>query len=951
MAEQKNKKKAAKATAKSPSVQKTAAKSSAGKETGRKEAGAKKETTGMTAQPARFGDSILDEVILLLIIVASIIVFISLLTEKMGIIGGIISSFFKGLFGLGGFFLPICVIAYCIWMLTSEEKRYPLVRGIGAGLFLLTAASFAQVLHPIQAADSLGFFKRCGVLYSAGAFTNGGLTGGLIGGGLDRALDTLGSVIVLLAAGIISIVMATGKSFFHALGDANAHRKARRKVKNEKIKNKAERIRQQEELEAERQAKKAQRRRKMNRADFNIEVQENGGETPYVEETVFRKKPLILETKKREPIFDFVKENGAEVAVRREETAEEAPKGAREEKTAKTPSIRETAAMMAEDVLKEVAEEQEKPQTTEPDSADALFAEIFAEKPQEESISIDILPEEDMGRTVMPRKETPAASEEEIPVAAMEEEIPVAAEEEAPVMAEEEEKSEETAEQEAPKPTATVPEPKAETEPVEEEKPYIYPPITLLGKDPQTGSGGNRSELFENARKLETTLKSFGVDAKVIQISKGPTVTRYELSPSQGVKVSKIVNLADDIALNLAASGIRIEAPIPGKAAVGIEVPNKETQSVYMRTLLESDAFRQHPSKLAFALGQDIAGNPVVTDIAKMPHLLIAGATGSGKSVCINTLITSILYKADPKEVKLLLVDPKVVELSVYNGIPHLLIPVVTDPKKAASALNWAVREMLQRYNDFAAHGVRDIKGFNKMMEEKGDEKGKMPQIVIIIDELADLMMAAPGEVEDAICRLAQMARAAGMHLIIATQRPSVDVITGVIKANIPSRLAFAVSSGIDSRTILDMVGAEKLLGKGDMLFYPSGQSKPSRLQGAFVTDQEVEAIVDFLKKSSKPYYTQETIDQITAAGKVGGAAEDSDEFFGQAVDLILEKEKASVSMLQRQFRIGYNRAARLMDDLERQGIVGPEEGSKPRKVLITKGEWEEMTGAVPEEI
>ena len=937
LAEQKNKKKTAKTTAKSPSVKKTTAKSSAKKETTGKETGARKETTRMTAQPARFGDSILDEVILLLIIVASIIVFISLLTEKMGIIGGIISSFFKGLFGLGGLFLPICVIAYCIWMLVSEEKRYPLVRGIGAGLFLLTVASFAQVLHPIQAADNLGFFKRCGVFYGAGAFTNGGLTGGLIGGGLDRALDTLGSVIVLLAAGIISIVMATGKSFFHAIGDANAHRKARKKVKNEKIKNKAERIRQQEELEAERQAKKAQRRRRMNREDFNIEVQENSGETPYVEETVFRKKPLILETKKREPIFDFVKENGAEIAVRREETAEDAPKETHEEKAAETPSIKETAAMMAEDVLKEVAEEQEKPKITEPDSADALFAEIFAEKPQEESISIDILPEEDMGKTFVPKKETPVA-EEEIPIAVMEEEI--AAEE---TQAEEAEEPEETAVQAEEKPAPAAP--------VEEEKPYIYPPITLLGKDPQTGNGGNRSELFENARKLETTLKSFGVDAKVIQISKGPTVTRYELSPSQGVKVSKIVNLADDIALNLAASGIRIEAPIPGKAAVGIEVPNKETQSVYMRTLLESDAFKQHPSKLAFALGQDIAGNPVVTDIAKMPHLLIAGATGSGKSVCINTLITSILYKADPKEVKLLLVDPKVVELSVYNGIPHLLIPVVTDPKKAASALNWAVREMLQRYNDFAAHGVRDIKGFNKMMEEKGDEKGKMPQIVIIIDELADLMMAAPGEVEDAICRLAQMARAAGMHLIIATQRPSVDVITGVIKANIPSRLAFAVSSGIDSRTILDMVGAEKLLGKGDMLFYPSGQSKPSRLQGAFVTDQEVEAIVDFLKKSSKPYYTQETIDQITAAGKVGGAAEDSDEFFSQAVDLILEKEKASVSMLQRQFRIGYNRAARLMDDLERQGIVGPEEGSKPRKVLITKSEWEEMTGAVPEEI
>ncbi|MBR6652566.1 MAG: DNA translocase FtsK, partial [Anaerotignum sp.] len=570
---------------------------------------------------------------------------------------------------------------------------------------------------------------------------------------------------------------------------------------------------------------------------------------------------MTLESKKREPIFDFVKEK-------------ENPSEDRD-------AVKAAAAVMAASALQEAREK----------------TDIQAELPETDGSIIDITAVEDAAEP----ESLEEMEEDDIPIIEM---VSIADElqEEATSAPVPERAAEEEAEdiEEAEEPAKTeqkaedIPEPEIPTEPVEEEKPYIYPPIELLGADPQTGSGSSRSEMIENARKLESTLKSFGVDAKVIQISKGPTVTRYELSPSQGVKVSKIVNLADDIALNLAASGIRIEAPIPGKAAVGIEVPNKETQSVYMRTILESDAFREHPSKLAFALGQDIAGNPVVTDIAKMPHLLIAGATGSGKSVCINTLITSILYKADPKEVKLLLVDPKVVELSVYNGIPHLLIPVVTDPKKASSALNWAVREMLQRYNDFAAHGVRDIKGFNKMMEEKGDEKGKMPQIVIIIDELADLMMAAPGEVEDAICRLAQMARAAGMHLIIATQRPSVDVITGVIKANIPSRLAFAVSSGIDSRTILDMVGAEKLLGKGDMLFYPQGQSKPSRLQGAFVTDQEVEAIVDFLKKSSRPYYTQETIDQITSTTKAGGGdVEESDEFFGQAVDLVIEKDKA----------------------------------------------------------
>lgn len=893
MAEQKKKKKSAKTTAKAPSVKKT---TSGG---AKREAAAKKETTKLPMQSARFGDSVLDEVILILVIVASIVVFISLLTEKMGVIGGIISGFFKGILGIGGLFLPIFVILYCIWLLTSEEKRYPLVRGMGAGLFLLTVAAAAQLLHPIQA-EGMGFFARCGLFYGEGAFTNGGLFGGLIGSALYRALDTLGSGILLLAAGIISVMMATGKSFFHAIAELNAHRKARQKVKNERIKNKADRIRQEEQLEAELAAKREERRRKQSKEDFNIEVQKEDEEKPYVKETVFRKNPLILETKKREPIFDFVKENGAEVAVRREEPKEDE----------------------AEEALEAVAEEEETAADGGLAEDDLLFAEIFAEQPKEP------LREEDF------TEEDFADFAEE----AEEAEEPKATEE-----SEETEESEDAALAEA---TETTAEDEAE-----EEMPYVYPPITLLAEDPQEGTGKNRSEMFETAKKLESTLKSFGVDAKVIQISKGPTVTRYELSPSQGVKVSKIVNLADDIALNLAASGIRIEAPIPGKAAVGIEVPNRETQSVYMRTILESDAFRQHPSKLAFALGQDIAGNPVVTDIAKMPHLLIAGATGSGKSVCINTLITSILYKASPKEVKLLLVDPKVVELSVYNGIPHLLIPVVTDPKKASMALHWAVREMLQRYNDFAAHGVRDIKGFNQLMEEKGDEKGRMHQIVIIIDELADLMMAAPGEVEDAICRLAQMARAAGMHLIIATQRPSVDVITGVIKANIPSRLAFAVSSGIDSRTILDMVGAEKLLGKGDMLFYPAGQSKPSRLQGAFVTDKEVEEIVSFLKQSSKPTYTQETIDQITATDKNDSLAEDADEFFAAAVDLILEKEKASVSMLQRQFRIGYNRAARLMDALEAQGIVGPEEGSKPRRVLITRSEWEEMTGAVPEEL
>ena len=468
---------------------------------------------------------------------------------------------------------------------------------------------------------------------------------------------------------------------------------------------------------------------------------------------------------------------------------------------------------------------------------------------------------------------------------------------------------------------------------------YVFPSIQLLKKGEGSSQKTSSRASLSNAKKLEDTLLSFGVEAKVTQINKGPTVTRYELQPKQGVKVSKIVNLAAEIALNLAASGIRIEAPIPGKAAVGIEVPNDTSEMVYLRDVIESDQFAAFPSKLAFALGKDIAGKPIVADIGKMPHILIAGATGSGKSVCINTLITSILYKASPKEVKLIMIDPKVVELNVYNGIPHLMIPVVTDPKKAAGALCWAVNEMTKRYQLFADNNVRDMKGYNNKVT---DENLKMPSIIIIIDELADLMMTAAKEVEDAICRLAQMARAAGIHLVIATQRPSVDVITGVIKANIPSRLAFAVSSGIDSRTILDSNGAEKLLGKGDMLFCPIGESKPLRIQGAFVSDQEVEAIVEAVKMSGEVQY-EETVMESIHAPAIAIEGDGEDELLTQAIQLASGKEKLSISMLQRYFRIGFNRASRLMEMLEARGIVGPDEGSKPRKVLqqnqLSKGE------------
>ncbi len=482
---------------------------------------------------------------------------------------------------------------------------------------------------------------------------------------------------------------------------------------------------------------------------------------------------------------------------------------------------------------------------------------------------------------------------------------------------------------------------------------YHTPPFSLLTRG-KKGGGDSDTHLRETAGKLQDTLHSFGVNVTVTNVSCGPSVTRYELQPEQGVKVSKIVGLADDIKLNLAAADIRIEAPIPGKAAVGIEVPNKENSAVMLRDLLESTEFKNSASNVSFAVGRDIAGRCVVADIAKMPHLLIAGATGSGKSVCINTLIMSILYKASPDQVRLIMVDPKVVELSVYNGIPHLMIPVVTDPKKAAGALNWAVAEMTRRYQAFAEHQVRDMKGYNEKVsqlepDENGNKPDTMPQIVIIVDELADLMMVAPGEVEESICRLAQLARAAGIHLVLATQRPSVNVITGLIKANMPSRIAFSVSSGVDSRTIIDMNGAEKLLGKGDMLFYPSGYQKPVRVQGAFVSDKEVQKVTDYLKDhNGDAAYSQEVVEHMNSSAAGGNmmsgsdSASERDAYFVDAGKLIIDKEKASIGMLQRMFKIGFNRAARIMDQLCEAGVVGPEEGTKPRKVLMSMEEFEQ---------
>ena len=482
-----------------------------------------------------------------------------------------------------------------------------------------------------------------------------------------------------------------------------------------------------------------------------------------------------------------------------------------------------------------------------------------------------------------------------------------------------------------------------------EDEHYEYPPVEILSKPSKRTIKGGAKALTETATRLQKTLYSFGVSAKVENVSVGPAITRYELKPAEGVRVSKIANLADDIALNLAAETIRIEAPIPGKQAVGIEVPNKEKEAVHLREVLDSDEFKENKSKLAVALGKDVAGNIQLADIAKMPHVMIAGSTGSGKSVCINTIITSIIYHAKPSEVKFVMVDPKVVELSVYNGIPHLLIPVVTDPRKAAGALAWAVQEMEDRYSKFANKGVRDLKGYNKAIE-KENEVGKLPQIVIIIDELADLMMVAKNDVEDAICRLAQKARAAGMHLVIATQRPSVDVITGLIKANIPSRIAFAVSSQVDSRTILDSVGAEKLLGKGDMLYFPSGAPKPYRVQGAFVSDDEVEKIVDFIKSNGTATYSEDILESIENSNKTDkelaqeqAQDDDADPFLMDAIQTVVETGQASTSFIQRRFKVGYARAGRIIDQMEERGVISGYQGSKPREVLMSLEKLNEL--------
>ena len=797
-----------------------------------------------------------------------------------GIVGKTVSSVVFGIFGFMAYFLPFILFGAVAFGIANKGNSHAYIKlGAVAALFLILCGMIELLFHPYDKNATLFSYY----VASSEHKNAGGFAGGCLIRLFCPLFGKIGAGVILVVLGIISIILITERSLLSPIGRKSkvAYEEAKRKRQETAV------IRTKERERKERERQTAQ------------ETEERGAGVPGGKEK-----------KARGVSFATTLLHG--------EGEEEVPQERKSRRRRKSPEIQELT-----------------PEGAVPDGGDS-----------EES---------DPGRFVINRAEPLTAEETEMTGTerSAEEGVPDAMQmpsdpQEMPARRNRKNTKENA--QAVAAETASV---EQSVRAMEEQPQKIYriPPMNLLVKG-KKGGGDSDAHLRATALKLEQTLQNFGVGVHVTNASCGPSVTRYELQPEQGVKVSKIVGLADDIKLNLAVADLRIEAPIPGKAAVGIEVPNSENTAVMLRDLLESDEFKNSRSPISFAVGKDIAGKVVVADIAKMPHLLVAGATGSGKSVCINTLIMSIIYKADPEDVKLILVDPKVVELSVYNGIPHLMIPVVTDPKKAAGALNWAVAEMEKRYKLFAEYNVRDLKGFNEKVlrgETGEDAEKKLPQIIIIIDELADLMMVAPGEVEGAICRLAQLARAAGLHLILATQRPSVNVITGLIKANMPSRIAFSVSSGVDSRTIIDMNGAEKLLGKGDMLFYPSGYPKPVRVQGSFVSDKEVQKVVDYLiDKNGSTAYSNELEEHMMTADVPtsisGVSAEDTDDrdvYFTEAGQLIIDKDRASIGMLQRMFKIGFNRAARIMDQLAEAGVVGPEEGTKPRKVLMSKEEFD----------
>jgi len=862
------------------------------------------------------------------------------MADNLGFVGPFFRNLSLGIFGLGGVFLPFAVICYAVLRLINRELDFPLWRSLF--LLLVVLAWLYIVVDPIgEHSYSAGEYLRA--VYARRHMASGGLVGALFGGVVRAFAARIGAIIILSIVALGLLINITNRSFFK-LVESGA-----RRARDMYDEHRARRVEEDEE-DARRAAAMAssapkalkplpEKKKKVSTSPvhtaeyaelIDIDPHDHSMDDDYkvllVDEEM---DSTIIETEPRELApFLRVGKKGKD------------PKITHHVASPRAKTNMHMGEMYAED--SHATHETREPVAVKQPATPARTA------PAREEIFVDYVYDDDgddgepqaISGRIMPdvSDEETHAPPADFVVRGL---VDDAAPSKPPVFEYDDFDEPDPVVKRAP---ATPPVEAASHEPTYDD--FRLPSIELLARNERAGaSAESRAQVMQRIEILEETLRSFRVDAKVVEAIVGPTVTRYELVPGPGVKVSAITNLSNDLALSLAAQGIRIEAPIPGKSAVGIEIPNKEPQGVFLREILENEHFEKFSSKLAFAVGKDIAGSAVVADVADMPHLLIAGATGAGKSVCINTLIASLLYKAKPDEVKLLMIDPKVVELSVYNGIPHLLIPVVTDPKKASGALNWAVQEMESRYGAFAETGCRDLKGYNRYLLEKGDgETRPLPQIVIIIDELADLMMTAKGEVEEAICRIAQKARAAGIHLIVATQRPSVDVITGLIKANIPSRLAFAVSSGTDSRTVLDMQGAEKLLGRGDMLFLPRGQNKPIRVQGGFISDKEVENLVAFLKAQAPATHSTEMIQQITMPGKAKVEGE-VDEFFHDAVEFLLVKGKASTSMLQRQFRIGYNRASRLMEELETRGIVGSEDGVKPRKVTITRDEYREIYG------
>ena len=818
------------------------------------------------------------EVILWVIVAIALLLFVSNLGFG-GIVGQAVSGVLFGVFGLIAYVLPILILVVSFFAVSNKGNFHASVK-IAAGVVFV---AFFCLFLSLAGSGREYYEPMKAYTYSATERASGGIVGGALAYVMVKAFGVIGSYIIDFIVLIICLVLITERSALKGM------QKGGQKV-YESAKESNERYKEYREYKNE-----ERRKRRMDHKVSGVSI----------DTKISDQKESGVGTS------DEIGELHANPNVDLPEISQES----------------KVRLSSGEDTLFEPQKASVQP---------LISGEITASEPV---ISGDYMHENPVAE---PESADPKPGKQ--------------ASEEVPTVAEHTKRKARTSEEEIQKEIADVVQEMAPAA-AQPEKKYVFPPVDLLKAGSGKKSANTESQLRETANKLQQTLKTFGVNVTVTNISCGPAVTRYEIQPEMGVKVSKIVGLADDIKLNLAAADIRIEAPIPGKAAVGIEVPNKENVTVAFRDLIESKEFKESKSKISFAVGKDIAGKTKVTDIAKMPHLLIAGATGSGKSVCINTIIMSILYKADPSEVKLLMIDPKVVELSVYNGIPHLMIPVVTDPKKASGALHWAVAEMTDRYEKFAQANVREINGYNAKVDSievpEGQERPqKMPQIVIIVDELADLMMVASNDVEEAICRLAQLARAAGIHLVIATQRPSVNVITGLIKANMPSRIAFAVTSGVDSRTILDMNGAEKLLGKGDMLFNPQGAPKPIRVQGAFVSDEEVSEVVEYIKEHNGDAQYNDSVQQkmesLQSSGSNSVSISDSDAaddgrdaYFVDAATIIVDKEKASIGMLQRYLKVGFNRAARIMDQLEEAGIVGPEEGTKPRTVLMNKEQFE----------